>query len=94
MFDEKAIIEYQMLLNADFFLGLFMSSMSLLIAFTRALDSPEDLFAKYIFPGSEKDVGEDGWGVRRTFEQVPLMRGDDKSRLMVVNGDDIMSFFP
>jgi hypothetical protein len=39
-------------------------------------------------------VGEDGWGVRRTFEQVPLMRGDDKSRLMVVNGDDIMSFFP
>jgi hypothetical protein len=94
MFDEKAIIEYQMLLNADFFLGPVMSSMSSLIAFSRALDSQEEFFPTYIFPGSEKDVGEDGWGLRRTYEQVPMMKGDKRSRLMVVNGEDIMSLFP
>ncbi|KAG0645608.1 hypothetical protein D0Z07_8527 [Hyphodiscus hymeniophilus] len=95
MFDERAIIEYQMLLNADMFLGPVMSSMSSLIAFTRALDKPDDFFPKYIFPGSKKEVGEDGWGLRRVYEQeMPLMRGDEKSRLMVVNGDDIMNYFP
>jgi hypothetical protein len=95
MFDEKAIIEYQMLLNADFFLGPVMSSMSSLIAFTRALDDSEDFFPTYVYPGSTKNPGEDGAGFRRTYDfQSPEMRGDKRSRLMIVNGDDIMSFFP
>lgn len=94
MFDEKAIVEYQMLLNADFFMGPVMSSMSSLIAYARALDEPTNFFPTYIFPGSKKDLGKDGLGIKRKYPKVPVMRGDSKSKLMLVNGDDIMSFFP
>jgi hypothetical protein len=94
MFDEKAIVEYQMLLNADFFLGPVMSTMSALIAYTRALNETGSFFPKYIFPGSTKDVGKDGLGMKRTYPKVPIMKGDSKSKLMLVNGDDIMAYFP
>ena len=94
LFDEKAVVEYQMLRNANFFVGPVMSSMSSLIAYARALDETATFFPTYIFPGSERDWGEDGLGLRRTYPKVPVMRGDSKSKLMLVNGDDIMSFFP
>jgi hypothetical protein len=94
MFDEKAAVEYQMLLNADFFVGPVMSSMSSLIAWERALDETATFFPTYIFPGSKKVEGEDGLGIKRKYPKVPVMKGDHKSKLMLVNGDDIMSFFP
>jgi hypothetical protein len=94
MSDEKAAVEYQMLVNADFFVGPVMSSMSSLIAYARALDETATFFETYIFPGSWKDEGEDGLGIKRKYPKVPVMKGDHKSKLMLVNGDDIMSFFP
>jgi len=94
LFDDKAIVEYQILLKSDFFLGPVMSTMSSLIAYARALDDPGNFFPTHIFPGSTKDPGVDGWGMRRTYPQVPVMKGDGKSMLMVVDGDDIMAYFP
>ncbi|KAH8598753.1 hypothetical protein B0O99DRAFT_683504 [Bisporella sp. PMI_857] len=93
-FDEKAAVEYQMLYNANIFLGVSMSSMSSLIAYARSLDQADNFFPVYIYPESVKDIGEDGLGIRRTYPVTPVMKGDKKSRLMVVNGDDIMSYFP
>ncbi|KAL3423533.1 hypothetical protein PVAG01_05280 [Phlyctema vagabunda] len=89
MFDEKAILEYEMLVNADFFLGVVMSSMSSLIAYARSLDDPELFFPTYVFPGSIQDGGV------REYPDAPAMHGNDKSKLMVVaRGKDIMAYFP
>ena len=75
-------------------MGLVMSSMSQLIAYARSLDDEEDFFEKMIFPGSVKEIGEDGLGIRRTHPVTPVMKGDERTKLLVVNGDDIMSFYP
>lgn len=68
--------------------------MSSLIAYEGALDETATFFPTYIFPGSKKDKGKDGLGIKRKYPKVPVMKGDHKSKLMLVNGDDIMSFFP
>lgn len=95
MFDEKAVVEYQMLLNAELFLGLALSTMSALVSYARALDDPENFFPTYIFPGSTKNLGKDGLGLKRYYPEAPIMKGDSKSKLLVVNGkNDIMDFFP
>ena len=94
LFDEKGAVEYEMLLNAKFFIGPFMSSMSQLIAYARSVDTEDGFFEKRIFPGSVKDRGENGVGIRRKYPVTPLMKGDERTKLLVVNGDDIMSFYP
>lgn len=87
-FDERGAVEYQMLVNGDIFLGVVMSSMSSLIAYERSLGDRDDFFQTWIYPGSEKS----GW--RRTYPETPVMKGDHRTRLMVVSGDDIMGSFP
>ncbi|KUJ18637.1 uncharacterized protein LY89DRAFT_549756, partial [Mollisia scopiformis] len=54
-FDRKAIVEYQVLVNAKFFMGVIMSSMSSLIAYARTVDDPKDYFDTYVFPGTERN---------------------------------------
>jgi len=88
-FDEKAIIEYEMLVKADFFLGLLMSTMSSLVAFARTVDDTELFFPTYVFPGSIRE------GRKRKYLDAPSMKGDDKTKLMTVKiGKDVMPFFP
>ena len=88
-FDEKAILEYDVLLNADFFLGVLMSSMSSLIAFARALNDSEVFFPTYVYPGSTEEAGV------RFYPDAPAMKGNSKSKLMVpARGKDIMPYFP
>jgi hypothetical protein len=87
-FDQKGIVEYQVLVEARFFLGVIMSSMSSLIAFARTVDEPEDLFETYIFPNSSKS------GLNRGYEQPLTLKGSWNTKLMVVNGVDIMEAFP
>lgn len=93
LFDEKGVIEYQMLLNADFFLGPAMSSMSSLIAFARTAEQDEDFFMSKIFPDSERYRNQEGW-LRRKYSKPWMMKGDDLTKLLVVEGDDIMDAFP
>ncbi|PVH84718.1 hypothetical protein DL98DRAFT_410428 [Cadophora sp. DSE1049] len=87
-FDQKAIVEYQTLVDARFWMGLVMSSMSSLIAYARSIDNEEDFFSQYIFPGSTRN------GAERAYPAVPDMKGNRNTKLMVVNGVDIMDSFP
>jgi hypothetical protein len=89
-FDQKAIVEFETLVNAKYFLGPAMSSMSALIAYQRTLDAEKDVFTTQIFPGSVRDE-ETRW---RTYPNVPAMLGDETTKLMVVNEFDIMDNFP
>jgi hypothetical protein len=87
-FDEKAIVEYQTLVEAKYFMGIIMSSMSSLIAFARTVDEEEDFFETHVFPGSiHQDTG-------RLYPQSPKITGDNFTMLMVTNGTDIMESFP
>jgi hypothetical protein len=86
-FDGKVILEYEMLVNDDFFLGVLMSSMSSMIACARAINDPELFFPTYIYPGSTVD------GRNRNYPDVPSMKGNQKTKLMtVLTGKDIMPF--
>lgn len=68
-------------------MGVIMSSMSNLIAYARHVNDEEDVFEKYVFPGSERD------GLERYYKECE-MRGNRRTKLMVVNGVDIMDSFP
>jgi len=94
LFDQKAAIEYTTLFNSAFFMGPFMSSMSQLIAYAREINSTKDFFEQYIYPGSRQLPGDSGLEMVRKYPKVPIMKGSNTTKLMVVNGDDIMSFFP
>jgi len=87
-FDQKAIVEYQTLVDARFWMGVVMSSMSSLVAYTRSIDNEEDYFSQYIFPGSTRN------GAERAYPVAPDMKGNSNTKLMVVNGVDIMDSFP
>ncbi|KAM3064864.1 hypothetical protein ACMFMG_011956 [Clarireedia jacksonii] len=77
-FDLAAIVEYQVLVEANMFLGVWMSSLSLSVAFA----------STYIIPGSSRN------GARRQWDDAPAMKGDKTTKLLVVNDFDIMDAFP
>ena len=87
-FDEKAIVEYQTLVQAKFWMGIITSSMSSLIAYARSVDDKQDFFDTYVFPGSDRA------GFNRGYPDSPAMRGNNVTKLMVVSGADIMDSFP
>ncbi|CZR51553.1 related to MNN4 Regulates the mannosylphosphorylation [Phialocephala subalpina] len=87
-FDQKAIIEYQTLVDARYWMGLTMSSMSALIAYARTINNTGDLFDEYVYPGSSKN------GLNRYYKGNSVMKGDRWTKLMIVNGVDIMDTFP
>ncbi|RDW63529.1 hypothetical protein BP6252_11074 [Coleophoma cylindrospora] len=88
-FDSRAIVEYAVLVKADYFLGLIMSTFSSVIAFARTLSMEEDFFEDYVFPGSVRQPNS----IQRHYT-VSEMKGDNKTMLLVVNGDDVMDSFP
>jgi len=87
-FDQKGIVEYQVLVEARFWIGIITSSMSSLIAFARTVDDPGDFFETSIFPGSSKS------GLNRGYPEPYTVKGSFNTKLMVVNGVDIMEAFP
>jgi hypothetical protein len=91
-FDQKAIVEYQVLVGADYWYGVLLSTMSALVAYARTVDHPEAFFPTYIQPGSTRT------GQARTWDIVPALKGDNFTKLLVVNagprGLDIMDSFP
>lgn len=90
LFDEKGGVEYQMQVQANVFMGPAMSSMSSLIAYARSINETEDFFEANIYPGSYRRQGS----LHRKYPKSPIMKGNSATKLMVVNGDDIMNSFP
>jgi hypothetical protein len=66
--DQKAIVEYQTLVEARFWMGIITSSMSSLIAYARTVDEEEDYFETYVFSGSSRS------GFNRGYPNSPSMR--------------------
>ncbi len=88
-FDQKGIVEYTTLTSADYFFGPGMSSMSLLIAYARTIGEESEYFEKYIHPNSIRKPPLD-----RQYIGSPLMKGNKNTRLLMVNGSDILDRFP
>ena len=88
-FDQKGVVEYTTLTSADYFLGAGMSSMSLLIAYARTIDDESGYFAKYVHTGSIRTPP-----YNRKYPSSPVMKGNEKTRLFMVNGPDIMDRYP
>jgi hypothetical protein len=86
-FDEKAIVEYFTLLKSDVWLGIYASTMSLLIAYARSVDDKDDFFETYVTSRGEGDPSLNNY-------IGPVMKGNDKTRLLVVTPTDIMDKFP
>jgi hypothetical protein len=88
-FDQKGIVEYTTLTSADYFFGVGMSSMSLLIAYARTIDEESEYFMKYIYPNSIRNSP-----LHRQYTGSPVMKGNKKTRLLMVSGPDILDRFP
>ncbi|CAD6444511.1 b0ea89d9-77fc-4b52-9413-3fa6e162ea98 [Sclerotinia trifoliorum] len=83
-FDAAAIVEYPVLVEAGLFLGVWMSTFSQTIAYARAAEDEDDFWETYITPGSSRnDIGGRDW------DNVPALKGDEKTKLLVVNTGDI-----
>lgn len=83
-FDAAAIVEYPVLVEAGFFLGVWMSTFSQTIAYARAAEDEDDFWETYITPGSSRnDIRGRDW------DNVPALKGDEKTKLLVVNTGDI-----
>jgi hypothetical protein len=87
-FDERAVLEYQVLVNAKYWLGIISSSMSSLVAYARTVEDEEDYFSTYIVPGSARA------GVMRMYPKSPAIIGNNFTKLIVLNGVDIIDTFP
>ncbi|KAF4628676.1 hypothetical protein G7Y89_g9479 [Cudoniella acicularis] len=81
-FDRQAVVDYGVLLGADYFEGLMMSTMSLLVAYARTMDEEEDFFSTYVLAGSRRIPNRERlWDVN----EVPAMKGHSSTKLFVLN---------
>lgn len=87
-FDSKGVVEYEVMMKARYWMGISSSSMSALIAYARTVDEKKDFFETYIYPGSVLN------GLNRGYTEAMVVKGNKFTKLLVVNGVDIMSFFP
>lgn len=78
-FDAKAVVEFVPLTKAKYFLGLRLSSMSVVIAWTRTLDEEGEFFKNYVdsFEAETKNKG-----------RILEMRGNNNTRLLAISGID------
>lgn len=75
-FDQKAVVEYEALVNGKYFLGISLSSMSNSIATQRTLDEPGDFLETYI-SSADMDSANSG-----SLE----IRGNTYTRLLSITG--------
>ncbi|KAG4033655.1 hypothetical protein MFRU_004g01590 [Monilinia fructicola] len=82
-FDTMAIVDYAVLVEARFFLGVWMSTFSQTIAYARTAEDEDDFWETYITPGSRRA------GSARVWDDVPSLKGDETTKILVVNTGDI-----
>ncbi|KAF5872923.1 putative alternative oxidase protein [Botrytis fragariae] len=78
-FDTIAIIDYAVLVEAALFLGVWMSTFSQTIAYARTVELEQDYWETYVNPGSRRD------GLTRLWDQVPALKGDETTKILVIN---------
>ncbi|KAK1973555.1 hypothetical protein LZ30DRAFT_478770 [Colletotrichum cereale] len=86
-FDQKAVVEYSVLVRGRYFQGNLISTMSSIIAYTRTMDQP-DFFKTNIYPDTQR------WGLDRFYHEPLTIKGDEFTKEFVINGQDIMDAFP
>ena len=89
-FDQKGILEYEVMVNAKFWLGIITSTLSSLVAYARSVEDEDDFFETYIFPGSVRTEKP----LERWYPDSPSMKGNNFTKLMVLTGPDVMASFP
>ncbi|KAK8091244.1 hypothetical protein PG994_000749 [Apiospora phragmitis] len=104
--DQRDVVEYEVLVRSQYWLGVSTSPMSTLIAYARGGDgagnaeaqkqkeNTDDWFEKYIYPHSTKSVVANGSAGRWEFARELVVRGDRFTKLLVVSSVDIMDYFP
>ncbi|KAF6817052.1 hypothetical protein CPLU01_13688 [Colletotrichum plurivorum] len=87
-FDQKAIVEYPVLVKGRYFQGNLISTMSSVVVYARTMDQPEEFFDTYIYPDTIR------WGLDRFYNEPLVIKGDKHTKEFVMNGQDIMDSFP
>lgn len=75
-FDQKAVVELVPLTRARYFLGLRLSSMSVVVAQTRTLDEEGDFFENHVDNGAKPE----------TSGRTMTMSGNENTRLLTISG--------
>jgi len=96
-FDQIAAVEYGVLVDARVFLGIMTSTLSVLVAYGRSVngvvdgfgEKEKDFFEQYIFPGSKKVNRLD-----RVYENNMVLKGDEKTKMLVIDAPEVVDFFP
>lgn len=89
-FDQKAIVETEVLVGADYWYGVLMSTFSEMVAFKRTQGEKGNFFEDFILPGSVRVHGG-----KRRWDHVPALKGNERTNLVVVNsGQDNLDCFP
>ncbi|KAH8678308.1 hypothetical protein BX600DRAFT_451876 [Xylariales sp. PMI_506] len=96
-FDHQGGVEYEIMVQASYFLGISTSTMSLMAAYARTVDAELvnglDYWQGLIYPGTELTQGK--WSMNRNYQyDNHKIRGDGTTNLMVVSGPDMMEYFP
>lgn len=86
--DQRGVVEFNVMVQARFWSGLYISTMSSAVAYQRTMDDPEDFYETYVYPESVK------WGLERSYKEPVMMKGNTHTSVIVVNGQDIMDAFP
>ncbi|CAG8949526.1 hypothetical protein HYFRA_00007758 [Hymenoscyphus fraxineus] len=90
-FDQKAIVETEVLVAADYWYGVFASTFSDMVAYKRTINDEGNIFKDHIIPGSNKtEIGGREWDV------APALLGVERTKLLVTNTGplDITDRFP
>lgn len=91
-FDQRGIAEYQVMVGGKLFMGVVISTLSEMIAYARTSDQPRDFFDDYIFPNSSRVASEGG--LDRIYADALTIKGNEDTKLLVTDGQDIMDAFP
>jgi hypothetical protein len=86
-FDRKGVVEYEVMRWARYFMGVSMSSMSLMVAYSRTVNGEKDWFDQYLYPGTVKT------GLSRSYSSQDV-KGNGYTGLMSISGHDLMDQFP
>ncbi|KAH8598170.1 hypothetical protein B0O99DRAFT_616061 [Bisporella sp. PMI_857] len=81
-FDQKAVVEYEVLLGADYFEGIMMSTMSVLVAYARTIDDEQDFFTDHLLVNSRRTPKQERlW----PDNEVPALKGNERTKLLALN---------
>lgn len=76
-FDEKAVVEYETLVAGNYFLGISLSSMSVVVATERTLNEAGNFVENYI-DSANQNLDNEGRRLQ--------IRGDNHTRLLCISG--------